>query len=379
MHPFLLVPNTPEEQLKYLRDNLGDPFVDWILANPTDPLTEQQKQVLGLLIMAVVRGRLQTSGRGHPLLLYNLLAMGHYNGAVGATDLSYLRRLTSGEDTPTFPRSGDSLLDALTDLAVEMYGELLLTIQDSRFIPIGPLSSPAALRLRERIAESVQFPFESASGSSIFTVSSTGMGGGIQVEYAGPSVINATWRTACLIDPVPSLEELISALPPMLEKARRALMGRTVRIKGVCSLTGLTLPSDCVLELEWGRIRSARPSDHPQDVGDMVERRLVSGSSGVQITDAGEGIVEADINYRLYIRDPANEAKRWPPATSQGELQQRLTQLQLALLLALERDAPPVLIPSWSLFIEPISQGRSVGRSDPHLFARRQPTAITES
>jgi hypothetical protein len=378
MQPDLVVPNTAQEQVEFLRDNLGDPFVDWILADPSDPFTEQQEQVLRLLIMAIIRGQPQTSGGASLPMRYNLIALSQYNEAVGATLFNHLRSLTSAEEAPTFPRSGDRLLDALTDFAVELYGELLLIIRHSHFIPIGSFSSPVASELKERIADAVELPFASTASSSIYTVTSTGRGGGIQVGFAGPSIVNAAWRTACLTDAAPSLEKLISVLPPALESARRALKGKAVRVKGVYSFTGLTLPPDTVLELGWGRIRATRPSDHPEDVSDMTQRRTVSGSSGVQITDAGEIILEADVGYRLYIRD-ARETGSGPAATSRNELEQRVTQVRFALLLAVERDAVPVLVPTWSLFIEPISQGGSVGLSDPQSFAKRHPTALTDS
>jgi hypothetical protein len=379
LQPDIVVPTTAQEQVKFLRDNLGDPFVDWILAAPSDPLTEQQEQVLRLLIMVIIRGQPRTSGGASLPMRYNLIALSQYNEAVGATLFNHLRSLTSGEEAPTFPRSGDSLLDALTDFAVELYGELLLIIRYSHFIPIGSFSSPVASELKERIADAVELPFASTAGSGIYTVTSTGRGGGIQVDFAGPSIVNAAWRMACLTDAAPSLEKLISALPPALESARRALKGRTVRVKGVYSFTGLTLPPDTVLELGWGRIRAARPSDHPEDVSDMTQRRTVSGSSGIQITDAGEIILEADVGYRLYIRDAARETGRGPAATSRNELEKRATQVRFALLLAVERDVVPVLVPTWSLFIEPISQGGSVGLSDPQSFAKRHPTALTDS
>jgi hypothetical protein len=100
--------------------------------------------------------------------------------------------------------------------------------------------------------------------------------------------------------------------------------------------------------------------------------------SGARYLDAGEIILEADVGYRLYIRD-ARETGSGPAATSRNELEQRVTQVRFALLLAVERDAVPVLVPTWSLFIEPISQGGSVGLSDPQSFAKRHPTALTDS
>ena len=380
MEPNFVVPNTAQEQVRFLRNSLGDPIVDWILTNPADPLTVQQAQVLKLLIQVIVRGQPRTSGGASLPMRYNLIALSQYNETVGATLFNYLRSVTSGEEAPTFPRSGDSLLDALTDCAVELYGEFLLTIRDAHSVPfpLGSVSSPTASQLKERIAEATDLPFSSIAGSRIYAVTSIGTGGGIQVEVAGPSIINAAWRTASLTEPAPSLEDLVSELPQALKNARLALAGRTVKVKGICSFTGLTLPPNTVLDLGWGRIRTARPSDHPQHVSGLTQRRTVSGSSGVEITDAGDIILEADVGYRLYIRDATGE-RSWPPATSRSELEKRTTQIRLALLLAVERDAAPVLVPTWSLFIEPISQGSSIGVSDPQLFAKRHPIAITDS
>ncbi|MEO3771341.1 hypothetical protein [Micromonospora sp. B9E7] len=378
-----LIPNDMEGQLEFLCEVLGKAFIDWVLVNPSGPLTPNQAEALDLLITLLRQGQ---SSVGHPgsarLILSGLT---QYYPEVNTSALNYLRIRSTTQPLPRFTKSEDDLLDALTEAAVEIYGELLLNLRNPHAGILGPYASPVMQRLRAAVTSDPSLPFRLGDeNAGVYIVTTAGQATSIQGTFAGTSIISAAWEQVRMHNPAtPSLENLVEALPTALDKARTALSGSTVKTTGLCSFTGATLPSNAVIELGWGRLRSARFEDHPEFVDSMVERRTVGqAESGeeVVISDAGDVILEVDVPFRIDM--PAAPIDftadfTWPKQSSTLELEKRVLQVRIALMLALERATIPVVLPVWRRFVQPIGQGGSVGISDPELSAPRVPSTLS--
>jgi hypothetical protein len=336
-----------------LRAALGTEFTDWVLASNEGSLSAQQREVAGALLGACAASGLENDG-GMPrrLLITGLLT---YDEQRKTSVLNALRAHSGGR-TPgpsDLVPTGDATLDALAPLAIESYGELLLA--DDFTGLTGLLSSPASKAAQAVVTRDPRLPFSDGDSDdkSILVLRSTGSGGGLQLWGVAPSIVGAAFDAVTLRGDRPSLDALLRELPTTLEMARRAFAGEPATTLGVASLTGVLLPEGHDLRFPWGRLRPARPEDHPDWIPRSLGERHTSRQSDgteVVINDAGDVILEADVPFRVEQRDGLNEQEGFPDLSSSDDLEKRITQVRLAHLLASSGTHAPVLVPVWRRF-----------------------------
>jgi hypothetical protein len=372
----------PAEEVAYLRQHLGGAFVNWVLADPSEKLTPQQAEVA--LVMANILRRRTLE---QPELPIGLAAgdLVFYRPEWNTTSINYFRQYIAQAPLPGHMHSDDGLLDALMDLAIEGYGEMLLP---SYPYDDGPtwahyLRTPAARKVTAAVRGEGIFPFiDDDFGAEAGT--NDGPDDDIYQDFRpllhGCHIIGAAWNLAKLQTGVPTLDELLGELANALDGIRSLLRGDSARITGAASFTGIKLPMDARISGDWGHIRPARAEDHPSLLKSMVDKRTTTTTDAgdqTEITDAGDVIFETSIEMTMQIKMTDSQAGEvsWR-ATTGDELSGLIDRVRLAFALAIRRKPQPVIISTWQKVIIPLfSTGPSY--HDPQFMASRVPTLLS--
>lgn len=367
------------EEAAYLRRQLGDAFVYWILGDLDDELSPQQVDV-ALTISAMLRKGISDQP-GIPIGLV-AKSLVFYRAEWGTTSINHFRQHAAQAQPTSYARSGDQLLDSLIDLAIEGYGEMLL--------PTYPFDSDLDWGHYFRTSEGRNVVAAMRNeGGFLFAADDNAA----ESEAEGPfndihrsfepllyacRIINAAWGLAKLKASVPSLDELVDKLPDTLSGARSLLRGESTQIIAVSSFTGIRLPEGTEIVGNWGRIRAARAEDHPSLLKPMLERRTMTTTDAgehVEITDAGDVIFEARIAMKMRINRDADQMS-WSTSTRE-DIPGQVDRVRLAFALAIRRDAWPVLIPTWHKIIMPLIGNGPSSYSDPQSMASRVPILLS--
>ncbi|MET8048767.1 hypothetical protein ABZU75_14310 [Streptosporangium sp. NPDC005286] len=363
------------EEVIYLRQHLGDAFIDWLLADPSEDLSQQQAEV-AVTIADLLRKRLADQ----PDLPANLAAstLAFYVPAWGTTSINHFRKYAAQSELPSRSSSGDPLLDAIVDLAVESYGELLLPYHDV-WSPSAHLTSPVSKKVITAVRNEGIFPL----GANEFDMeavaigTSDGIARDFQAASYGSNLVFAGWELSKLRAGVPTLDELIEKLPDVLVQARSLFSGNRTLVTAVTSFTGIRLPEGVEISGPWGLIRPARIEDHPTSLERMLKHRTMTTDERgeqVEITDAGDVIFEATIGMTMQVKHDMNQIHM---ETSTAEnFADLIDRTRLAFALAVKRETRPILISTWSRFITPLFNG-GYSYNDPQHMASRHPTALS--
>jgi hypothetical protein len=112
------------------------------------------------------------------------------------------------------------------------------------------------------------------------------------------NLMRCAWNLARFRHGTPSLDQLLEQLPVAIDQLRTYLHGKPTAVTAVASLTGARLPPDVEISGQWGRIRSARPEDHPPALRHQVDKRTTTTTESgdqIEISDAGDMIIEARV------------------------------------------------------------------------------------
>ncbi|GAA4510825.1 hypothetical protein GCM10023191_074020 [Actinoallomurus oryzae] len=365
-----------DDAIKYLKQHLGHPFINWILADPTDNLTQQQNEV-ALIVADFLRNHLSDQPEIPAGLAMSPLTQ--YNPQLGTTALNYLHRYVK-QEPPTRPYElGDDLLNALADLAAESYGELLIPSEMGLFT--GSIMSPIGDRIVKAVNAEGIFPSTDDDQSglrSVLVETSAGIATGFQIIFFGSGVLQAAWELAKLKKPVPNLDELIEMLPTALRQARSLFRGDRTKVISLVALTGIQLPEGMEISGDWGRIRKARDEDHPPFLKQMVERRTSATTpegDTVEITDAGDVILETSVGMTMKVTQVFHEEISATTSTAE-DVDKLVDRVRLAFSLAVSREHRPVLVSTWRRFIMPLSGG-GISYNDPQHMAQRYPSVLS--
>ena len=83
------------------------------------------------------------------------------------------------------------------------------------------------------------------------------------------------------------------------------------------------------------------------------------------------------VPFAVRVGEEFDPAKGFPDLSSVRELKARIIQVRLALLLAWSDLQPPVLLPVWQRFVQPLTPAGGFSWRDPQHFAIRTPTQLT--
>lgn len=348
--------------LRQLRYWLGDAFLDWVLAGGTPPLTQAQQEIVVLLhkVCSTAADRPGVKQLPARFLVSDLLG---FDTAHATSILNTLRLRAGGDVPPVPPPTGDAVIDSLRMMAIQVYGELLLSDDTTSFSPRSSFGSGMEHQVVEAIKGDPDLPFDVGSGigDSVSLLTSAGRGGGFQLAFLGPSLVGLAWELARLQEARPSAEALLREIPAAVATDRAAFTGKQATATGLVSVTGVLLPAGSELAFKWGQLRPAREGDHPlrlqRALGDRrIMQRLEDGTE-IVITDAGDIMLVATVPFAVRVGEEFDPARGFPDLSSLQELEARTIQVRLALLLAWSDPQPPVLLPVWQRFIQPLTPG----------------------
>jgi hypothetical protein len=326
-----------------LRSLLGDAFVEWVLVGGAPPFTSAQQEVADVLCRACLPAGDQ---RGPLDARFRLSQFLRFDTAQGTTVLNTLRMRAGGDVPAVPPPTGDAVIDSLRALAVEVYCELLLP-EDSPYFSLWSARESAVERAVARaIQEDADLPFHvgSGAGDAVSLQSSTGRGGGFRREFLGLQLIGHAWNLASLKEPVPSAEGLLREIPAAVIAARAAFTGKKTTATGLAFFTGVILPAGSELTFTWGQLRDSRWGDRPS----WIHGLLGYHEDWTRVTLA------ATVPVEVRISEGSGAGGELPDPFSRHELEARIFQVRLALLLAWPGPEPPVLLPVWERFVEPL-------------------------
>lgn len=323
----------------------------------------------------------------HPSIppILTIRHLGDHHPQLGKSMMNHLRQKLTGitPEDPKISSNGDKVYEHIAGIAAESYWEFLIEDrQGSEFR--GSLLSPHSRSLLSAIAQDPSIPFDSTEfgAPGINLKRSTGSLSGFHASFFASSILSAAWDHARLSSETPTLSDLIENIEQILTQARQLFSGKEVNIVGLASLTGVSMPSNYFISTPWGRLRPARQVDHPPLAHTMAERTTTAtleDGTDVTISDAGDIIIEAHVAFRVsqYHGDLDSPEAISISSKTREELESRIMEVRLAHLLSSNED-PPVILPVWRRFIEPIQQGRQIAWSNPQHFAMRTPAQLTK-
>jgi hypothetical protein len=364
------------QNVDYLRGLLGDIFVDWVLAEPAEALTPQQLEVA-----AGLAGILRKYIAEHPELPpdFAVSLVASYQPASNTTLLNYSRRYAGGTIEAAKESSADGLLNAFLAFAVQCYGELLLPVGLFGCRPdfYQYVKTEAGRNLVQAMFDEGIFPLGPE-------VDHTTISGGvadhlrsvIPGQYAS-SLIWCAWRLAKLDTDCPSPVQLAAKIPIALDQLRSCFSGKPTSVTAFCSLTGLRLPNGAEISGTWGRIRPARPEDHPSSLRPLVDKRTVTTTDTgdqVEITDAGDVIFETNVRVRVEVKD---DNAGWS-STGVDDFGDRIDRVRLALALAITQRRKPVTFCMWAITLFPMGSFEPFAPlAHPESMVSRTPTLLS--
>ncbi|WP_125809897.1 HEPN domain-containing protein [Actinoplanes sp. ATCC 53533] len=358
-----------------LVETLGRPFVEWVLVTPFEQPSSGQIEVVAALTRVFRQGRGEYPEHTAELVS---LRLAFYVPEWNTTFVEGLRQRAGGQPLEN-ETSGDELQDAIVDLASLSYGELLLPA--GRFGPTlsSNLMSPVGARVVAAARAEGIFPGagEDWGSESIVLGTALGFATGLQASFFGGSVVRAAWEAARLRSDAPTLPEFLREVREMLNQTRALLRGEEIQIPSLAGFTGIVLEAGAEVSGPWGRIRSARPGDHPYFAHGMTQRRTSTTSETgeiIEISDAGEVILETSVPYRVRIQSDSDLILE---GTTSKTLDEMVERARIALALSWDGAQIPVVLPTWRRTISFMTG--SIGYwSDPHFSALRLPTRVTQ-
>ena len=371
------VPSDPAQNVEYLRNLLGDPFVDWVLADPTGTLTPAQ-----LGIAADLAGILRREISRYPELPVGHAAslLAFYHKPAGTTILNYARQYVGGASHEVDQDPDDRLLSSFHAFASECYGEMLLpgsTFGDRRPDFHQYARTQAGRDLTRAIIDEGIFP----SGPD---VDYSSLDGDIAELYRShipgsfaSGLINYAWRMTKLQNGNSSLAQLMQQVPLALEKLRSYVTGNPTAVPAIAALTGVRLPAGVEISGPWGRIRAARPDDHPPAFKHLINKRTMTTTDAgeqIEISDAGDIILETTVRIEFKVGAGGTS---WSGSSldDHGDL---IDRVRLAFALAITRPARPVIFCTWATTLSPVfNMDPHQPLNHPEFMVSRTPTLLT--
>lgn len=382
---------------------LGQPLLAYVLnvGSPDDlaPLLTGQRE-LGSAEQATVTLLQQllasplligTSEPSRGEVLKAILTQQDNNGVTFARHM----HLQSG-GTEVTATGADELETAIAHIAVDVFPALLLPPRtDFPSHSIGLSIEATALMFRHPQREAFEeaalndkvlkavFSTESEhSGHIAWVWRNTGSGGTEQLVMLPSHVLHGAWRH--IGHGAPTTEVFVTESISRLGAIRRLLAGKSVPITATFAFTGVLLPEDMQrVELSKGTIEAVTPAD--RELAPETLKQQVSGTdtTGNHTVANYDGDVVLRLSMPLSLRTEEAPAPQtvpsWPEDMQPPEsLERSVERLRLSLLLAVHRDSPPQLLPTWRYYDDPFAHGLATMWSDPRRAVGFMPTRLTE-
>jgi hypothetical protein len=369
------LPNA-SNNIDYLQRLLGSAFVDWVLAEPTGTPTRAQLGVASDLAQILHH---KISLRPELPIEHIIPELASYHKPSGTTLINYARQCAGGISQSVEEVPGDRLLSAFRAFAVECYGEMLLP--GGPFRGSGPdfhnyVRTQSGKDLVNAILDDGIFPRgPDVDYSDLDSNTADHVRSQIPGSFAS-GLMRCAWNLAKIRHGTPSFAHLLEQLPVAVKQLRSFLHGKPTAVTAIASLTGARLPPDVEISGSWGRIRSARPEDHPPALRQLADKRTVTTTESgdhIEISDAGDIVIEASVRVKFEMGEDGNS---WS-ARQVDDFGDIIDWIRLAFTLAVARPARPVIYCMWATTLFPIGNMDPMPFTDPNFMAMRVPTLLS--
>jgi hypothetical protein len=391
-----------QADLDSLVEIFGEPFIQYVLAVDGDTSQLLQDEclsqaarttVLQVLIALLESGNLSDDPFHRQSTLSSWLATPVAGSVI---PLAHGLRQLSGGELPAPPTTSDQVLRRLYEVLRDGYPSLLLPVTGQR--GIGPrlsvaFDNPGKQALEEAVLSDpvlqLLFPTKTENGGWMgYIQRSSGSGGSIQLWMFAEQQITLAWEQACLRYAVPTLEQVAETLAANLKVVRHVVSGKKSTIPMLVGLTGVLLP-DSLSELDLGlaKLRKASESDRSLASRTGLEGKLQTTTptgDTVVIDYAGDLVLELPLTYEVVVSawDPHDDSwtrEPWPDHLrwSQESVAAMLETIRLALVLALDTEAPVNIVSSWQVVLDPLEHLLSPGWSDTRQVPNLIPKQLT--
>ncbi len=379
-----------------LLGTLGSRFLQYVLMASEEDVSKrlhepgfrlsapQEAALQQLTALLVAMGAHTQAAEGRSPWFLGLDALGTPRPDGETSWATSMRQMTGG--STDFEDVQDPVLRPLAEMARDVYALFLLPVKEPlAFHP--PLSRAMFQhRNRELLQSAVMsdatlsqlFPdSERASGPQGETVRSTGSAGTLQLSMFAEILLRYGWNVASLASDGPSLADLVGGVETGLRVIKGALMGEDTETPVLVGMAGILLPDEAQVKTPWGILRAVREVDL-RFVPTSIRGRLTTTTpegENVEIDYAGNVVLETRIPYRVSVQRLGVEDE-WPQRLRAFDrLQEWSETTQLALLLAVNREARAKVVTSWTTIFDPLSPAPLLSyrdtRSTPSLVPHR--------
>lgn len=210
-----------------------------------------------------------------------------------------------------------------------------------------------------------------------YLYTSLGRAGSFQDVMFSEMIISSAWDSLAMTVPAPSLADLLKRVDTHVDALRLAVRGKPVSVPGRIVLTGFSTDEPRVIETPWGVLRPLEAWERqlaPPGLEGAVSGTDTLGNH-TTVSYAGEMVLEILVPYTIAIGQASellsNAPAAWPAAQGLDASRRCLEGLQLALLLATERQVGSWVTArlAWQWTADPLGHGENTSWVD----ARQQP------
>lgn len=210
----------------------------------------------------------------------------------------------------------------------------------------------------------------------------TGAGGTIQLSMLPNVILDAAWRHIKFSEP--TAESLVAESVSQYRIIRRLLARKSQTITASFAFTGVLLPDGVEqVELLDGTLETVTASDRDMAPAGLKQQVTGTDAAGNTVVANYEGDVVLRLSMPLKIKvtqlPASGEVEAWPDDMHLPEsLDRSVERLRLSVLLAVRRETPAQLLPTWRYFDDPFGHGHVSGWSDPRSAVGFMPTRLTK-
>jgi hypothetical protein len=376
-----------------LLEVLGLPFLSFVLNSNQDDVARRLQDGSRLssqheAVLAELVGFLGTLPRTDPFSIsLSLSVLGEHNPSLGSS-WAVAARVNAGGDID-LPERTDSIGVALLALIRDMYPLFLLPPMKEPFGHLANIGRPLFSHPQRSDFESAVladpklnrlFPDENEHvGRHGYMYRSTGSGGTMQLAVFAGILLSNGWEFATREEESASLRRFAEETLKLLDVIRDAIDGKTVTVPAFVGITGIRLPSAGRIALPWGYLREMTAADQrrvPPGLSGKLQGTNEEGVS-VEIDYAGDVVMELEVPYKILVGRVEDASTTWPIQPLNNELVARyLETLSLAILLPWEGTSRPIVVGTWTAFLDPLAKGLEMSWRDSRRLPSLVPTKL---
>jgi hypothetical protein len=148
------------------------------------------------------------------------------------------------------------------------------------------------------------------------------------------------------------------ATEKMLGTARDALSGKRTEVPVRVGLTGVLLPIGTKIDLGWAQLRPADDRDEylaaRSGIDGSVQATTPSGEVVATVKYSGDIVMETLMPYSVVARQFLPERRQPIDHSGWDQVKEKLENIRLGLLLAIDESPRALVLPTWLFVIDPL-------------------------